>query len=572
MPPGEFSKRPLQGRPPLPRHRTSIDGISPMAVRRSSSPRPASSFAARRQYTEPIQAPKPQAQPIVGSASESAEPPAPAPISVPALASAPPEDTDDDELFQSLSPDQDVPYEAKPAHESEKPREPQPPVDVNPEPAVPAEEVVAERPPKPPRAKKRWLRTLLKIFFVLLIAVIFAAAAFFGLRYEQNRNSPTTIFNSALASALSTSQLETQTTVGSNSSDVSLDFSVPTNILASNKAKVNLAGVPVAINGYGSAKSTYVSYQQLPAGAPAKLTSAAQNAWVQLRANGTLPAGVSATLTNVSDPRYLAVGPIIFGNFLEKNSKQLINYVSSHNIYNYDPKKVTHTTKDGTSVLAYPVTLAIGDLKILNDSATSSEGFNPGDVQAAVNKFDAYKGATVTIYIASSTHQFTGINIALSSGQTISIRYTNVDHVSLPAEPQTKLTWATFAGTQQQIEAQAAASQTPDQIDALRASKLAVIHSYLATYFADNNAYPTYTQLNDPTWVQNNMAGLDPDAFHDPLATTLTLSATPVKNGFAYLPLAADGKTVCDNLTQNCSHYSLVATLSSSKPNIVHDP
>jgi hypothetical protein len=568
MPPGEFSKRPIQGRPPYPRHRTSMDGVLARGAIKPSAARPTPSpHDARRQYVDIM--------PTKAAPTPLSTPPVPAEVPQPTQAQLPvpnePAVTDEDQLFQSLQSDQDVPYTPKAATPVPKSIEPSQ-LSATPEPEVAVPTAKPESAAPTPRPKKRRLRIFLKVLFIICIALACGAAAYTALRYETTRNDPTNIFTDALGSALSTSQLQIKTTVGSNSSEVSLDFSVPTNILASNKAKVNLAGASVAINGYGSAKSTYVSYQQLPSGTPAKVSSVAGNAWVQLRSKGVLPPGVSSTLSNVADPRYLSVGPIIFGNFLDKNSKQLINYAATHNIYRYDPKQVTHTVKDNVNVLAYPVKLALSDLKILNDSAGSSEGFNPGDIQAAVNKFDAYKDADVTIYIASSTHLFMGIDIVLSGGQTISTRYSSFDHVSLPAEPQTKLTWSSFAGVQRQIEAQAAANQTPTQIDALRANKLAAIHTYLGKYFADNNAYPTYTQLNDPVWLQNNLAGLDPDALYDPLATILTLSMKPAANSFAYQPLAADGTSGCDNLTQNCDHYNLTATLSTTKPSVVHDP
>lgn len=470
-----------------------------------------------------------------------------------------------------MSPTEDKPY-TPPSQVIAAPQPPiAPAVEATPASTPSTPEPLPAKAPKPKRSKRRLLKTLAKLLFVLLIAGAAAVGALFAVRYQASRNDPTKIFSAALTSALSTSQVETKTTIGSNSADVSLDFSVPTNIQSSNQATVSLAGATVQLAGYGSAKNSYISYQKLPSAASKTVTTIAQDAWVQLRANGTLPAGVNATLSNVADPRYQAFGPVVFGNFLPKTSQQLINYATSHDIYHFEPKQVHHQTVDGQKVLAYPTKLGTSNLKILNDSAASSEGFEPGDVQAAVNKFDAYKNAAVTMYVTASGHQFMGVDINLGQAM-VQIRYSNFDHVNLPAEPQTKLMWLQFAPIQLQIEAQAASSLTPPQVDALRQTKLASIHSYLATYFATNNAYPTFTQLNDQTWVQNNLAGLDPDALHDPLASSLQLATAAAKNSFTYLPVAADGKTICDNLTQNCSHYQLTTVLSTNQPYTVHDP
>jgi len=487
---------------------------------------------------------------------------------VPESPPAPPVDSDDD-LFQSLNTADDRPFVA-PAQTTADSTSNQvaPPV----EPAAGATTEVEVVPPQPtPKVRRpRNLRKLLKIGFVVLVAGLFGGATMLLLQRQADHNSPQQVFNSALQSALSTTQLKTDTGDSVNHATVSLDFTVPTKIVSSSQSTVNINGGVAQISGYGSVDSTYISYQKLPSSTSATTAAVAKDAWVQLRQKSVLPPGVSAVLTNAADPRFQAFGPIVFGNFPDKTQSQLLTFISSHDVYHFDPKQVKKLTREGKTVLVYPVKLNSGSLSILNESAASSEGLKPGDVQAAMSFISSLKDTTVTIYVDAGSRQFTGVDIE-QGGQTTSFRYSSYDHVSLADEPQTKLSWAQFAATQLQIETQAAAKLTPTQVDALRQGRLALLHNTLHVYFADNSAYPTATQLNDQTWVQNNLAGLDPDALHDPLAATTGLATTPKATSFAYQPTGADGKVACDNLAQNCDHYMLSAVLSTGKVYTVKD-
>lgn len=548
MPPGEFSKRPVQGRQPFDR-RMSVDGVTNTPRPLPERPR-AGRGRPRLSEPTPVWMPEKPAEPQPNFPSSDTP-------------SAPPDN--DDALFQSLDTNTDAPFAAPSA------------TPATPSPAPVPTELTAPEQPAPaavePAVQKRshWLRTALKVFFVVLVTAAFGGGAFAILHMQATHNSPQEIFSNALQSALSTTQLQTDTSDSVNHSTVNLDFTVPTKVTSSSLSTVSINGGAAIIRGYGSVASTYISYQKLPPATSTATAVVAKDAWVQLRQKSVLPPGVSAVLTNAADPRFQAFGPIVFGNFPTKTQNQLLNFANNHHVYDFDPKKVTRITREGKTLLVFPVKLNTSELEILNESAGGSEGLNSGDVQAAVSFIESLKTATVTMYVAASSRQFTGVDIE-QGGQTTSFRYSNFDHATVADEPQTKLTWAQFASTQLQIEAQSAAKLTPTQVDALRQGRLSLLHSALQTYFANNNAYPTVTQLSDQAWVQTNLAGVDPDDFYDPLSTTPGLSPAPAANHFAYQPVGSDGKKACDNLTQNCDHYVLTAMLSTGKPYTVKDP
>ncbi len=106
----------------------------------------------------------------------------------------------------------------------------------------------------------------------------------------------------------------------------------------------------------------------------------------------------------------------------------------------------------------------------------------------------------------------------------------------------------TFTGVQQK------ARNTERQTD------IKAIHGQLEAYNAQKGNYPTLDNMNDASWRQTNLKGLDPDALKDPKGAAQTLVAAPVSNAYSYEVTKDDG-TACDNTTGNeCSKYTLTAT------------
>ncbi len=145
--------------------------------------------------------------------------------------------------------------------------------------------------------------------------------------------------------------------------------------------------------------------------------------------------------------------------------------------------------------------------------------------------------------------------------------------MTLPGEPQTKLTWSDFSLKQWQLESQLAAQQPAAQTDAQRKSQLDELHQHLAAFFVQSNAYPSVAELNNQSWVAAHLGGVAPETFRDPLATSLQLADAPKANMFAYQPVTAEGKAGCDDsLVNGCAHYTLSAILSNGQRYSVSDP
>lgn len=98
--------------------------------------------------------------------------------------------------------------------------------------------------------------------------------------------------------------------------------------------------------------------------------------------------------------------------------------------------------------------------------------------------------------------------------------------------------------------------------DTERQTDIKALHAQLEAYYAMKGTYPTLANLNDSTWRATNMKGLDKEALRDPKGTGYTIAASAAKNTYSYTVSSDTGKP-CDNNTGNdCTFYTLQATLS----------
>lgn len=106
----------------------------------------------------------------------------------------------------------------------------------------------------------------------------------------------------------------------------------------------------------------------------------------------------------------------------------------------------------------------------------------------------------------------------------------------------------TFTGIQQR------ARNTERQTD------IKAIHGQVEAYYAQNGRYPTLANMNDATFRNANMKGLDEDALKDPKGTAATLVGAAAANAYSYA-VTATGGGACDNdVTADCAVYVLTAT------------
>lgn len=432
-------------------------------------------------------------------------------------------------------------------------------------------------PPKPTKRKLPKLHkpdTRVSYFVKQIIAGIAILMLLTGIIYwrtHQTSNGDVTL-RQALEMSLSTRQLHSETTGAGTDIKVDYDFSTSTNPIISSTATVSLAGLPAQVAGYGDVKNTYISYKQLPASAPPAISSSVTGNWVSLRSNGEPALGAPSQLARVADPRYQAFGPVLFGNAQPLLKKQLLDYMFSHIIYDYTGNKPTTTSIDGIKVTKFDTKLNTGFLKVANQSLAAATGLSPTDIQDAIAGIDSSKGAEVHLYVSAKSHRIVRMEI-VKNNQTVTTNYSGSNSAHVQAEPQTKLTWKSFAGTQFQLASQIAAKQPAVTLDVQRKKQLSEIHTTFRDYFNQTGSYPSLSNINDPSWVATNLAGLDPDTLRDPVGTSQAVLGAPKPASFAYQVANGTGKDACINTAENpCLHYYFVTVLSNNQQYPVQDP
>lgn len=99
--------------------------------------------------------------------------------------------------------------------------------------------------------------------------------------------------------------------------------------------------------------------------------------------------------------------------------------------------------------------------------------------------------------------------------------------------------------------------------DTERQTDIKALHGQLEAYYAQNGRYPTLSNLNDGTFRSANLKGLDDGALFDPKgdkSATAPIVAAAAPNSYAY---AVEPNT-CDNSGEDCSGYTLTATLEGT--------
>jgi len=96
------------------------------------------------------------------------------------------------------------------------------------------------------------------------------------------------------------------------------------------------------------------------------------------------------------------------------------------------------------------------------------------------------------------------------------------------------------------------------------------LQAQLESYYAVYTRYPTFSDLSQSSWRQQNLKKLAADGLQDPhwsmhdSACTKDGKAIPVvaptPNCYSYQVTSSDG-SICDNVKVDCAHYTLTSPL-----------
>lgn len=102
-----------------------------------------------------------------------------------------------------------------------------------------------------------------------------------------------------------------------------------------------------------------------------------------------------------------------------------------------------------------------------------------------------------------------------------------------------------------------------------RQANIKTLQSYLETYYAEHDNYPTYDNLADIAWRKANLKDMPADALRDPswskeikdctAENEAVVSQTPTEKCYSFQVSTSDG-SACDNDKAPCAQYTLTAT------------
>ncbi len=93
-----------------------------------------------------------------------------------------------------------------------------------------------------------------------------------------------------------------------------------------------------------------------------------------------------------------------------------------------------------------------------------------------------------------------------------------------------------------------------------RQSDIKELRDGLEGYFAANNRYPSFDELNDSRWRETHLKSLEPGVFRDPSGQDDKFVGQPTAKVYTYSVTSASGEP-CGSAEVPCTQYTLTATL-----------
>jgi hypothetical protein len=279
-------------------------------------------------------------------------------------------------------------------------------------------------------------------FLLLSLAITVLLTATASAMWQQSHQAtPDEVFTGAITKLMSTKTV----TQSASSSTISQSFAYDGSNIKDPRVSISVAlkssGLVNKLSGYGTLKDEYLKYTSFGSSAIDDKVPTLVNKWIQLRKDGATLKDVDAESEGLVDPRVLAYGDLMMGNFSASDRQKLVNYVTTNKVYKYDTKKVTTSTVNGDKVYVYPVTENIVKLKELNKKVAAIMGVSPTDIKAALDQLGT--SGTTKLYIDIHNKQVVKYT-STQDGNTITGAYTDYDTTSLPTEPKADMTWDEF--------------------------------------------------------------------------------------------------------------------------------
>ncbi|MGH7195913.1 MAG: hypothetical protein ACREGA_04000 [Candidatus Saccharimonadales bacterium] len=276
---------------------------------------------------------------------------------------------------------------------------------------------------------------LLALLIVVVLVIVIGGGAF--ALFHSKQPAPNEVFQDAVASALSTSQLAQQTVVtGTSNATESTRYDLAD--MKNPKVSTDTSVTPsktygLQYKGYATLSDSYLILESAGVKGQSSGQSASQpKKWLQVRRGNSLSSVIKGG--SIPDPAVELFGDFIFGNFPAKQRSQLVAYTINNNIYQYDADKVAKSTLNGQPVFVYDITENVPKLKLLNQKAAADMGMNSDLYKTLFTAAGADYAKTGKLYISVKQHRLLKV-VTKSGGSTGTTTYKYDNLPAMPPQP-----------------------------------------------------------------------------------------------------------------------------------------
>lgn len=275
-----------------------------------------------------------------------------------------------------------------------------------------------------------------------LIAIALAVILVAAWWYQRDTTDPNVVFNRALATTLSTKQVEQTTELSGISVRTQYDLAAAADPRVMTLLTAKQGDRASAVKAYGSLKNLYMAYTTTGTPSDKLIPSRLMDHWVQLRKDGTFLPGATEPLMSAADPRFALFGQFIFGNVPGPQRQALLDLLAKQKVYTYDAGKVAKTKLNSRTVYVYKVKINPDALTNYNKKAAAVFGLKESDIRLALGSLRSVTEAT--LYIETNSKHLVKVEVPEGAAKSVTT-YSNYNQVKLPSEPKAEMTYQQYS-------------------------------------------------------------------------------------------------------------------------------
>jgi hypothetical protein len=242
------------------------------------------------------------------------------------------------------------------------------------------------------------------------------------------------IFTTAILQGLTTGKVQRRVVYQGMDYTLQVDASTPSAVHYSGTVERTNTKGRASADVYGSIENSFIQYKT--GSSSALVSPALVGSWLWVRQKGWTPPALAPLLGQMTSPEYLLLGAYVFGNFSAQQRSAIEAFLTSHQVFVFDPTKVVKSTLNGKDVLVYQVDFNADNLVAYNRLLATDFGMDEKNMTTLLASLPYYSGNKV--YIDPNLKQVVQVEFTIpSSGLAITQTFDKFGSAS-PADQPTE--------------------------------------------------------------------------------------------------------------------------------------